>query len=105
MWIPPDRFLSSTGKSRLTGLWQNKFVLIKFGTKSNTREVKVSSANACGSQTGAIDSRCDLNVEKLQPSAHSIIQQEDPVNGDQGFYNSGGAGPRGRAKFFISADG
>lgn len=106
MWIPPDRFLSLKGKSRFTGLWPNKFVLIKFGTKSNTREVTVSSANACGAQTGAMNSRCEINVEKLRPSAHRVMPQEDQVDGDHGFYNGGGgAGPSGGAKFFVSADG
>lgn len=105
MWILPDRFLSSTCKSRLTRLWPNNFVLAKFATKSNTREVTVSLANACGAQTGAMDGRYQLNVEKLQPSAHRVMPQEDQTDGDRGFYNSGDAGPSGGAKFFVSADG
>jgi hypothetical protein len=104
MWILPDRILSSTGKSRLTGIWPNKFVLVKFGTRSNTREVTVSLANACGAQTGVMDGRCEINVEKLQPSAHRVIPQEDQAGGDPGFYNGGGAGPSGGAKLFVSAD-
>jgi hypothetical protein len=81
MLISSDRFLSSTSKSRLTRLWPNKFVLIKFGTKSNTREVTVSSANACGAQTKAMDSQCGLNVEKLRPSAYRVMPQENQVDG------------------------
>jgi len=78
--------------------------LVKFDTKSNTREVTVPLANACGAQIGAMDGRCELNVEKLEPSAHRVMPQEDQADGDHGFYN-GGAKPSGGAKFFVSADG
>jgi hypothetical protein len=81
--------------------WPNKFVLAKFGTKSNPREVMVSLANACGVQTGAMDDRYELNVQKLQPVAHRVMPQEDQAEGGHGFYNDGDAGPSGGAKFFV----
>ena len=77
MSIPSDRFLSSTGQPCLTRHCPNEFVLVKFATESNTREVMVSLANACGAQTGAIDKAArGLKVEKLGRSGYKLTPRE-----------------------------
>ncbi len=79
----------------------NEFVLIKFDSKGNSREVIVSQANAFGAQSGTMDKAARaLKVEKLSPGVYKVTPQEDLTEGEYGFYNGGGAGPSGGAKIF-----
>lgn len=79
----------------------NEFVLVKLNTKSNTREVTVSQANAFGAQTGAMDkSSRAFNYEKIAPGVYKVTPQAELAEGEYGFYNGAGAGPTGGAKIF-----
>ncbi len=78
-----------------------EFVLVKFNTKSNTREITVMQANAFGAQSGTMDkSARAFKVEKLGPGVFKVTPQEDLDDGEYGFYNGGGMGPSGGAKIF-----
>lgn len=79
----------------------NEFVLVRFNTKSNSREVTVSQANAFGAQSGAMDkSSRAFNYEKIAPGVYKVTPQADLAEGEYGFYNGAGAGPTGGAKIF-----
>ena len=79
----------------------NEFALVIFNTKSNSREVTVSQANAFGAQSGTMDkSARAFTVEKLAPGVYRVTPQVDLTEGEYGFYNGGGAGPSGGAKIF-----
>jgi len=79
----------------------NEFVLVRFNTKSNSREVTVSQANAFGAQSGAMDkSSRAFNFEKIAPGVYKVTPQVDLSEGEYGFYNGAGAGPSGGAKIF-----
>lgn len=79
----------------------NEFVLIRFNTKSNSREVTVSQANAFGTQSGAMEkSSRAFNYEKIAPGVYKVTPQADLAEGEYGFYNGAGAGPTGGAKIF-----
>jgi hypothetical protein len=79
----------------------NEFVLVKLDTKSKSREVIVSQANAFGSQSGTMDKAArDFTFEKLAPGVYKVTPKEDLAPCEYGFYNGGGAGPSGGAKIF-----
>jgi len=79
----------------------NEFVLVRFNSKSNTREITVSQANAFGAQSGTMDkSARSFKVEKLGPGIYRVIPQEDLSEGEYGFYNGAGSGVSGGAKIF-----
>ncbi len=79
----------------------SEFVLVQFNAKSNTREITILQANAFGAQSGTMDkSARGFKVEKLAPGVYKVTPQEDLVDGEYGFYSSGGAGPSGGAKIF-----
>lgn len=79
----------------------NEFVLVKFDTKSNSREVTVSQVNAFGAQSGTMDKAArGFTVEKLGPGVFRVTPQVDLTDGEYGFYNGGGVGPSGGAKIF-----
>lgn len=78
-----------------------EFVLVKFNTKSNTREITVLQANAFGAQSGTMDkSSRAFKLEKLAPGVFRVTPQEDLTEGEYGFYNGGGVGPSGGVKIF-----
>ena len=79
----------------------NEFVLVKFNTKSNSREVTVSQANAFGAESGAMDkSSRGFSYEKIAPGVYKVTPQVDLEEGEYGFYNATGGGPSGGAKIF-----
>ena len=79
----------------------NEFSLVKLNTKSNTREVTVSQANAFGSQSGTMDKAAvAFNHEKIAPGVYKVTPQADLAEGEYGFYNAAGVGPSGGAKIF-----
>ena len=79
----------------------NEFVLVKFNTKSNSREVTVSQANAFGAESGAMDkSSRAFNYEKIAPGVYKVTPQVDLEEGEYGFYNATSGGPSGGAKIF-----
>jgi hypothetical protein len=79
----------------------SEFALVQFNTKSNTREITVSQANAFGAQSGTMDkSARGFKLEKLGPGVYKVTPQEDLTEGEYGFYNGAGVGPSGGAKIF-----
>lgn len=79
----------------------NEFALVQFDTKTNSREVTVSQANAFGSQSGTMDKAARaFSYEKIAPGVYKVFPQADLSEGEYGFYNGGGAGPSGGAKIF-----
>ena len=79
----------------------NEFALVKLDTKSNTREVTVSQANAFGAQSGTMDKAARaFTYEKIAPGVYKVTTQIDLDDGEYGFYNAAGVGPSGGAKIF-----
>ncbi len=79
----------------------NEFALVQLDTKTNSREVTVSQANAFGSQSGTMDKAARaFTYEKIAPGVYKVFPQADLAEGEYGFYNGGGAGPSGGAKIF-----
>lgn len=79
----------------------NEFALVMFDTKSNSREVTVSQANAFGAQSGTMDkSARGFTVDKIAAGVYKVTPQTELADGEYGFYNGGGGGPSGGAKIF-----